>query len=92
MVNEGKLDFFQEIAERNYTEAFEILGEDFIPPVQAAAVWGLKYSYMQLACLGVLVPPREVLEWARNNNYMVVAGPPRKLNLVDIRNLNLGPL
>jgi len=92
MPDEKKLDFFQEIAERNYTEAFEILGGNFIPPVQAAAAWGLKYNYMQLACRGVLVPHREVLEWARDNNCMVVPGPPRKLNLADIRKLNVGTL
>ncbi|MEX2145358.1 MAG: hypothetical protein WD712_03260 [Candidatus Spechtbacterales bacterium] len=80
--------FFEEIAVRNYTEALEILGHDFIAPVQAANAWGLKYLFVQLACLATLVPPREILLWARDNNCIVIPGPPRKMNLLDIRKLD----
>ncbi|MFH2062942.1 MAG: hypothetical protein ABIJ46_02190, partial [bacterium] len=67
--------------------AREILGDDFISPEEIAAVRGLTYSAEQVAELERTLPDRETLEWLRANGYYLVAGSPREMSLLDIREL-----
>lgn len=72
----------------DYSVAREILGNDFVSPEEIAAVRpGVVYNPKQLLELGNTVLSREVLEWCRDNGFMVVAGPARPTSLLDIREL-----
>ena len=64
-----------------------ILGKDFIFPEEVAKSRGVVYTDDQLAQLGDTVPSQEVLEWCRDNGYMVVAGPNRPMSMLEIRYL-----
>ena len=75
----------------DYTAAREILGNDFISPEEiASSRSGIVYNPKQLHELGNSVPAKEVLEWCRDNGFMLVAGPPRPMSLLDIRELDRG--
>jgi len=65
----------------------EILGDDFISPEEIAAARGLTYTDDQIAELESTLPDRETLEWLRRNDFMLVAGSPREMSLLDIREL-----
>ena len=68
--------------------AHDILGDDFISPQEVAEARGVSYTETQLASLASTLPSKEVLQWARDNGFAVVAGPPRDTNLLDIHKLN----
>lgn len=72
----------------SYQRARDILRRDFIPPQEVADARGVEYTEAQLAYLQYTLPSKEVLQWARDNCFIVVAGPPSKMNLLDIRELN----
>ena len=71
----------------DYALAREILGDDFISPEEIAAARGLTYTDDQIAELESTLPDRETLEWLRRNDFMLVAGSPREMSLLDIREL-----
>ena len=71
-----------------YKLASAVLGEDFISPEEVAkSRGGVVYTDDQLAQFGDTVPSQEVLEWCRDNGYMVVAGPNRPMSMLEIRDL-----
>ncbi|MFZ2682194.1 MAG: hypothetical protein WAZ14_03825 [Patescibacteria group bacterium] len=73
--------------------AREILGNDFISPGEIEASRpGLVYSLLQWQELSNSVPSKEVLEWCRDNGFMLVAGPPRPMSLLEIHELDRGHL
>ena len=66
--------------------ARDILGDDFITPTEVAAcLRGVVYSSEQYVDCRDTLPPLEVLQWCRDHDYMVVAGPPEQKSLLDIR-------
>ncbi len=71
----------------DYALAREILGDDFIAPEEIAEARGLAYTDEQIKELGSSLPSQEVLEWCRDNDCMLVAGPPKAKSLLDIRDL-----
>lgn len=72
----------------DYELARTILGKDFISPEEVAkSRKGVAYTDDQLSQFGDTVPSQEVLEWCRDNGYMVVAGPNRPMSLLEIRAL-----
>jgi hypothetical protein len=71
----------------DYALVREILGDDFISPEEIAAARGLAYTDDQIAELESALPDRETLEWLRRNDFMLVAGSPRDMSLLDIREL-----
>ncbi|MFZ2682165.1 MAG: hypothetical protein WAZ14_03675 [Patescibacteria group bacterium] len=74
-----------------YTVAREILGNDFISPGEIEANRpGLVYSLSQWQELSNSVPSKEVLEWCRDNCFMLLPGPPRPMSLLDVRELDRG--
>lgn len=72
----------------SYELARNILGGNFITPKDVAQARNLSYSDVRLAVFKDTLPSREVLVWLRANDYMLVAGPPVELSLLDIRKLN----
>lgn len=68
----------------NYTLARTILGKDFISPEEVAKTRQLAYTDEQLAKFGETLPSQSVLEWLRDNGFILVAGPPRDMSLLDI--------
>lgn len=72
----------------DYDLARTILGKDFISPEEVAkSRKGVVYTDDQLAQFGDTMPSQEVLEWCRDNSYMVVAGPNRPMSLLEVRGL-----
>ncbi|MDD3531408.1 MAG: hypothetical protein PHV99_02355 [Candidatus Pacebacteria bacterium] len=72
----------------DYDLARTILGKDFISPEDIMkSRRGFIYTDDQLAQYGDTVPSQEVLEWCRDNDYMLVAGPNRPMSLLDVRDL-----
>lgn len=67
---------------------YKILGDDFISPQEVASARGLTYSDEQLEHLASTLPSQEILAELRSDGYMLVAGPPREMSLLDIRNHN----
>jgi hypothetical protein len=68
--------------------AREILGDDFISPEEIAVAHSITYSEEQVAELERTLPDRETLEWLKQNGYYLVAGSPRDMSLLDVRELN----
>jgi hypothetical protein len=64
-----------------------ILGKDFIPPEEIATARGVPYTDDQLATFGDRLPDQEALEWCRDNGMMLVAGPPKAMSLLEVRDL-----
>lgn len=72
----------------SYDLARHILGNDFISPKEVmSARDGVVYTDKQLTQFGETVPSQEVLEWCRDNGYMLVAGPNRPMSLLEVRAL-----
>jgi len=71
----------------NYELVKSILGKDFISPEEIATARGVTYTDEQLAMFSETIPAQEVLEWCRDNDMMLVAGPPTAMSLLDIRAL-----
>lgn len=68
-----------------------ILGKDFISPEEIMkSRKGVNYTEEQLAQFGETVPTQEILEWCRDNSYMLVAGPNRPMSLLEIRTMKNG--
>ncbi|OGZ61594.1 MAG: hypothetical protein A3H51_02045 [Candidatus Spechtbacteria bacterium RIFCSPLOWO2_02_FULL_38_8] len=72
----------------SYQRARDILGDDFISPQEVAEARGVSYTEVQLSQLASTLPSKEVLQWARDNGFAVVAGPPSEMNILGIRDLN----
>ena len=68
-----------------FQRARDILGESFISPQEIAEVHDVNYTRAQLAELASTLPDKEVLQWARDNHFVVVAGPPREMSLLRVR-------
>ena len=67
--------------------AQEILGNDFISPMEIAVARSLTYSEEQVAELECSLPNKETLEWLLRNNHMLVAGSPSEMSLLDVHRL-----
>lgn len=72
----------------NYDLASTILGEDLISPEEIMKVRKLTYGDDLLQQFIKTLPNKEVLLWLRDNGFILVAGAPSPLSLLEIRNLN----
>jgi hypothetical protein len=72
----------------NYDLARTILGKDFISPEEIAKSRKIVYTDEQFAMFSDALPAQDVLEWCRDYGYMLVAGPPKEMSLLDIRALH----
>ena len=71
-----------------YKSAAVNLAEDFISPEDIADARGVTYSPQQLKTFEDTLPVCEELVWLHDNGFMLVAGPPKPLSLLGIRELN----
>ena len=76
------------IPANDYDLARTILGKDFITPEDIAVARGLTYSEEQLQYFAETLPSEEVLQWLRENGFVLVAGTPNPMSLLEVRNLN----
>ncbi len=73
---------------KGYELAILILGDDFISPEEVTTTYGISYTEDQLKNLGETLPDEKTLQWYRSHGYMLVAGPPTEMNLLQIRDLD----
>lgn len=71
-----------------YDDARSILGNDFISPEEMSAAYDIIYTEDQLKNFGDTLPDKKTLRWYLAHNYMLVAGPPMELNLLQVRKLD----
>src|SRR3989344_1283582 len=69
----------------NYDLARSILGKDFISPEEIAKSRSVAYSDEQLGRFGDTLPSQEILEWCRDNGFALMATPPKKMSILDVR-------
>src|SRR3989344_2128743 len=77
----------QSAAQPDYGIARAILGDDFLTPEEIATTRRLVYTDEQLAQAAETLPSQEVLEWFRDHNFFLVAGPPSERSLLEVREL-----
>ena len=72
----------------DYTCPKIILGKDFLSPEQIAAeTRKITYSPSQLKYFSETLPSQDILKWCRTNGFMLIAGPPEPLSLLQIRDI-----
>ena len=74
-----------------YDLARTILGDDFISPeeIQEGSYYTrLKYGDEMLQYFTDTLPCEDALEWLRDNNYVLIAGPPSSMSILDVRGLH----
>lgn len=72
-----------------YRAARQILGNDFIFPEEIEKNReAVSYTEAQLQNLIESIPPQETLQWLKENDYVLIAGPPMPMNLMDVVLLN----
>jgi hypothetical protein len=72
----------------NYEIARSSLGEDFISPEEVMRARNVVYTHKQFSHLDDTAPNQRIIEWCRENGYVLVPGPNRPMSLVDVRRLN----
>jgi hypothetical protein len=73
-----------------FNVARTILKNDFIAPDDIVKAYNYKIAYNddKLQYLVETFPSEEVIKWCRGNNFILIAGPPIPLSLMDIYNLD----
>lgn len=78
----------KKLLNQNYELARTILGNDFVSPEDVMnSCKEVTYTDEKLAHFHETIPEKKILEWCRDNNYMIVAGPNKQMSLLDIRNI-----
>lgn len=72
----------------DYDLARTILGKDFISPEEIARARKLVYGDDLLQHFAETLPSEEVLQWLRENGFVLMAGTPNPMSLLEVRNLN----
>jgi len=65
-----------------------ILGYSYITPEEVAIAYGISYTDEQLDYFADTMPDMQTILWLRTNEYMLIAGPPAELNLLQFRELD----
>jgi len=65
-----------------------ILGDDYITPEEVATAYGTSYSDEQLEHFADTLPDTQTILWLRANRYMLIAGPSKEMNLLEVRKLD----
>jgi len=71
-----------------YLLAYNVLGDDFITPEEIARARGLTYSDEVLKRYEKTLPSSEELRWCKENGFLLTAGTPQEMSLLEIRDLN----
>lgn len=67
--------------------ARRILGDDYITPEEVATAYSVSYTDEQLEHFADTLPDTQTILWLRANGYMLIAGPPTEINLLEVREL-----
>ena len=85
----GMFHFFRKenkVKNGKYDLARSILGDDFISPEEIQSGYkGFNYCSEVLRYLADTFPSEEVVVWLHNNNYVLIAGPPSPMSILEIR-------
>lgn len=65
-----------------------ILGDDYITPEEVANAYGTSYTDEQLEHFADTLPDTQTILWLRANGYMLIAGPPTEMNLLEVWELD----
>jgi len=65
-----------------------ILGNDYITPEEVATAYDVSYTDEQLEHFADTLPDRQSILWFRANGYMLIAGLPTEINLLQVRELD----
>ncbi len=65
-----------------------VLGDDYITPEEVATAYDVSYTNDQLEHFYDTLPNVQTILWLRNNGYMLIAGLPMEVNLLQVRELN----
>lgn len=65
-----------------------ILGDDYITPEEVATVYGVSYTDEQLEHFVDTLPDTQTILWLGANGYMLIAGLPMEVNLLQVRELD----
>ncbi|MDP3955701.1 MAG: hypothetical protein Q8Q18_00435 [bacterium] len=64
-----------------------ILGDDYITPEEVATAYGVSYTDEELEHFADSLPDTQTILWLRVNEYMLIAGIPVGMHLLQIRGL-----
>jgi hypothetical protein len=65
-----------------------ILGDDYITAEEVANAYGVTYTDEQLEHFADTLPDTQTILWLRANGYMLVAGMPTEMNILQVRELD----
>jgi|GEM_PF-1676615 len=73
----------------NWNDAIKILGDDIISPSELFEAYGIPVYHLpiQARMFERALPSKRKLNWLRDNDYMLIAGPSRSLSILDIQNI-----
>lgn len=71
-----------------YSLAVRILGDDFIPPELIAETRGFSYDESLLGKFRENVPSEATLNWCHRCGFILVAGPPTPMSILEVRRIN----
>lgn len=74
--------------QNRYSLVRTILGKDFISPEEITEHRNVSYSDEVLKHFVQTLPSEEVLQWLRDNGFVLMAGTPSPMSLLEVRNLN----
>lgn len=95
-ITEGRIDKEKMQTFLHYYDQFSkydlariILGSDFISPEEIEEAYKITYSDDMLQHFNATLPSEKVIRWCRKNNFMLIAGPPTPMSLMQVREFNL---
>jgi len=87
-----KLNDNGEVVTNQLSEGHElarlILGDDYITLEEVANAYGVSYTDEQMEHFVDTLPDMQTILWLRANGYMLIAGMPTEMNLLQVRKLN----
>lgn len=72
---------------KNEEVARLILGDDIVFPDEISKIRGLSYTDAQLKHFANTIPSEKALRWCKTNGYVVMAGPPSPIGLLEVCSL-----
>jgi hypothetical protein len=81
----GKLDQLLSEERASFEDIEKILGDDFIIPGRSYEHFFEWYTSIQHRMFNQALPTKRKVEWLKNNNYMLIAGPSRTFTVYDLQ-------
>lgn len=81
----GKLDQLLSEERANFEDIEKILGDDFILPGRSYEHFFEWYTNIQHRMFNQALPAKRKVEWLKNNDYMLIAGPSHTSTVYDLQ-------